>query len=75
MAFDWKNTGDYGSVADLIATVIPQLHPLSLGAASSALSCSRQRDLPTAIARAVSSLHKGRSIIDMVPYATVKDGE
>ena len=46
MAFDWKNTGDYGSVADVIATVIPQLHPLSLGAASSALSCSRQRDLP-----------------------------
>ena len=59
MAFDWKNTGDYGSVADVIATDIPQLHPLSLGAASSALSCSpteRSTEKETAIARAVSSL-------------------
>ena len=48
MEFDWRNTGDYVSVADVIDTTqnIPQLHPLgksrgidSLGAAS-ALSCS-----------------------------------
>ena len=49
MEFDWRNTGDYVSVADVIDTAqnIPQLHPPlgksraidSLGAAS-ALSCS-----------------------------------
>ena len=57
MAFDWKNTGDYGSVADVIATDIPQLHPLSLGAASSGCSpTERSTEEETAIARAVSSL-------------------
>ena len=29
MEFDWRNTGDYGSVAEVIDTAqnIPQLHP------------------------------------------------
>ena len=45
MEFDWRNTGDYVCVADVIDTTqnIPQLHQSraidSLGAAS-ALSCS-----------------------------------
>ena len=49
VAFDWKNTGDYGSVADVIATDIPQLHPLSLGAASSALSTERSTEKDTGL--------------------------
>ena len=53
MEFDWKNTGVYGSVAEVIETAqhIPQLHPLRkiVWARPSALSCSQTqsvRDLP-----------------------------
>ena len=55
MAFDWRNTGDYVSVADVIDTAqnIPQLHPHLERVARSILWARpllflvpRQRDLP-----------------------------
>ena len=55
MEFDWRNTGDYVSVADVIDTAqnIPQLHPHLERVARSILWARpllflvpRQRDLP-----------------------------
>ena len=42
MEFDWRNTGDYVSVADVIDTTqnIPQLHPLGKSRVIDSLSCS-----------------------------------
>ena len=55
MAFDWKNTGDYVSVADVIGTAPhSSAPPTSLVARSSALSCSqteRSTEEETPIAR------------------------
>ena len=60
MEFDWRNTGDYVSVADVIDTAqnIPQLHPHLERVARSILWARpllflvpRQRDLPRKIRR------------------------